>query len=43
MGSDVDDNVDTSSVSRDIKSAVIQYWENTDPKRERSKFCVRLI
>ena len=31
-----DDNVDTSSVSRDIKSTVIQYWENTDPKKRTS-------
>ena len=31
-----DDNVDTSSVSRDIKSTVIQYWKNTDPKKRTS-------
>ena len=31
-----DENVDTSIVSRDIKSAVIQYWQNTDPKKRTS-------
>jgi uncharacterized coiled-coil protein SlyX len=31
-----DDRVDTSSVSRDIKTAVTQYWENTDPKKRTS-------
>ena len=31
-----DDRVDTSSVSRDIKTAVTQYWENTDTKKRTS-------
>ena len=31
-----DENVDVSTVTRDIKSAVTNYWENTDPKRRKS-------
>jgi len=31
-----DENVDVSTVTRDIKSAVINHWENTDPKRRKS-------
>jgi uncharacterized coiled-coil protein SlyX len=31
-----DENVDVSTVTRDIKSAVTNHWENTDPKRRKS-------
>jgi len=31
-----DENVDVSTVTKDIKSAVINHWENTDPKRRKS-------
>jgi uncharacterized coiled-coil protein SlyX len=31
-----DENVDVSTVTKDIKSAVINHWQNTDPKRRKS-------
>jgi uncharacterized coiled-coil protein SlyX len=31
-----DENVDVSTVTRDIKSAVTNHWQNTDPKRRKS-------
>ena len=31
-----DENVDVSTVTRNIKSAVINHWENTDPERRKS-------
>jgi uncharacterized coiled-coil protein SlyX len=31
-----DENVDVSTVTKDIKSAVVTHWQNTDPKRRKS-------